>query len=861
MLQRAASNAYSWWWASHIRTKQSKWLEQSLQDMEEQVANALNLVQKDGDSFAKRAEMYYKHRPELIAFIEESVRAYRALAERYDKLSTDLQKANTTIASVFPDQLPYDTDYEDDDNNAPKSPTNTAPDPPKAPKLPEPKDFKRSLTKTQSKKETKVDVLNSGLTKEEAVEEIDKLQKDILSLQTMKEFTKSSYENGLAKFWEIEKKVTEMQQRVCSLRDEFNVTKDIEDDDARAIMAESALKSCEETLTQLQEKQEKSTQDAQLAHERIEIAKQKFKSLKQDYLKDKPDQEEEEYKLGKDSKDLQNSNEKELQERIIESLEKLSKKPSTVTEMADTVDKLVSKVISLETLVSSQTALIDRLRMETDDLQTQIRNLEDDKSNLIDGTQNLDKMLKDMEEKLNGVQDLDRNIENQNNSLKMQLTDACSKLEHLSENLQISLQDDHEHAKPKIMCMEDEHYQHQMVEKIEDDVLEPESHEERVKDEMDWQELLLSGLDNKEADEHDRDQIVEKMEDNLLKHESQEEGAKDEMNWQELLLNGLDDKEKVLLQEYTTILRKYKAAKKELAEEEEKNQGTVFEMKLQVRDLETLLTKRDIEIQQMKQKLKLLQEDEGKDDVSEEKEVVDEEDDIKSIFMVKSEPVSEIEEKLRTGIDAILDENLEFWLRFSSTFHQVQKFKTEVDDLQQDITQLKSSASRSEINPIYKHLKEIQNELTIWLEQSVSLKNELQRRCSSLSIIQEDIARALREGMEEEEIKFSTHQAAKFQGEVLNMQQENRKVSEELQAGLDHVTALQLETEKTLRRLEDEFGLSDHDHNQKHPRLQSRSHVPLRSFIFGGKSKKPKPSILACINPNKKLSVSNGGVM
>ena len=27
MLQRAANNAYSWWWASHIRTTQSKWLE------------------------------------------------------------------------------------------------------------------------------------------------------------------------------------------------------------------------------------------------------------------------------------------------------------------------------------------------------------------------------------------------------------------------------------------------------------------------------------------------------------------------------------------------------------------------------------------------------------------------------------------------------------------------------------------------------------------------------------------------------------------------------------------------------------------------------------------------------------------
>jgi hypothetical protein len=30
MLQRAASNAYSWWWASHIRTSQSKWLDATL---------------------------------------------------------------------------------------------------------------------------------------------------------------------------------------------------------------------------------------------------------------------------------------------------------------------------------------------------------------------------------------------------------------------------------------------------------------------------------------------------------------------------------------------------------------------------------------------------------------------------------------------------------------------------------------------------------------------------------------------------------------------------------------------------------------------------------------------------------------
>ncbi|XP_024974781.1 protein NETWORKED 2D-like [Cynara cardunculus var. scolymus] len=811
MLQRAASNAYSWWWASHIRTKQSKWLEQSLQDMEEKVANALNLVQKDGDSFAKRAEMYYKHRPELIAFIEESVRAYRALAERYDKLSTDLQKANTTIASVFPDQLTYDTDYEDDDNNnGLRNPKNIGSDPPKAPKLPEGKIMK----KMQAKKVTKDDHLDLGrlgLTKNEAIEEIDKLQKDILSMQTMKEFTKSSYENGVAKLWEIEKTIIEMQQRVCSLQDEFKVAKSIEDDDARVIMAEAALKSCDETLAKLQETQKKSTEAAGLEHERIQNMKQKLESLKHTNDAEK----EEDRKL---EKELWNSVESEPE---IE--ENPSKKPLTVTELAETVDKLVNKVISLESLVSSQTVLIDRLKTESDDLQIQIRNLEDDKANLIDGTNNLGKTLKEMEKKLNGVQDLDQKIENQNNSIKMQFSQARCSLDHLSENLHNIKPDEDEPAKQMIMELEGE------SEKIKDDDLKPES-QVRIDCE---------------------DQMVTNIKDNPIKPKEtgiSDTEERDETNWQELLLGGLDDKEKVLLQEYTSILRKYKAAKKELAEEEQKRQENILETNLQLRNLQTLLAKRDTEIQQIKQNLKLVQED-GVEELS--------------IFNNKSEPVSEIEEKLRTDIDVILDENLDFWLRFSTAFHQVQKFKKQVEDLQQEITKAKTKPKsnistsskdiRSDINPIYKHLKEIHNELMIFLENIASLKNELQRRCSSLSNIQEEITTALKEGMEEEEIKFSTHQAAKFQGEVLNMQQENCKVNEELEAGLDHVTAMKVETEETLRRLEEEFGLLDHSNGER----QHRPHVPLRSFIFGVKSKKQKPSILACINPHKKFAASD----
>lgn len=83
--------------------------------MEEKVHNVVKLIEEDGDSFAKRAEMYYKKRPELIHFVEESYRAYRALAERYDHISTELQNANNTIASVFPEQVQFAMDEEEEE--------------------------------------------------------------------------------------------------------------------------------------------------------------------------------------------------------------------------------------------------------------------------------------------------------------------------------------------------------------------------------------------------------------------------------------------------------------------------------------------------------------------------------------------------------------------------------------------------------------------------------------------------------------------------------------------------------------------------------------------------------------------------
>ncbi|KAE9606466.1 putative protein Networked (NET), actin-binding (NAB) [Lupinus albus] len=80
--------------------------------MDAKVKAMIELIEEDADSFARRAEMYYKKRPELIKLVEEFYRAYRALAERYDHTTVELRHAHKTMAKAFPSHahhyMPFD---------------------------------------------------------------------------------------------------------------------------------------------------------------------------------------------------------------------------------------------------------------------------------------------------------------------------------------------------------------------------------------------------------------------------------------------------------------------------------------------------------------------------------------------------------------------------------------------------------------------------------------------------------------------------------------------------------------------------------------------------------------------------------
>lgn len=92
-LKRTESKkSHSWWWDSHISPKNSKWLADNLEEMDQSVKRMLKLIEEDGDSFAKKAEMYYQKRPELISHVEDFYRIHRSLAERYDHVTGELRK-------------------------------------------------------------------------------------------------------------------------------------------------------------------------------------------------------------------------------------------------------------------------------------------------------------------------------------------------------------------------------------------------------------------------------------------------------------------------------------------------------------------------------------------------------------------------------------------------------------------------------------------------------------------------------------------------------------------------------------------------------------------------------------------------
>nr|GMD67120.1 protein NETWORKED 3A-like [Ipomoea batatas] len=85
-----------WWWfeaEKNTYKNRSPWLQSTLAELDRKTNAMLRIIEGDADSFAQRAEMFYKKRPELISMVRDYYRAHRLLAEGYSE-TFDLEESD-----------------------------------------------------------------------------------------------------------------------------------------------------------------------------------------------------------------------------------------------------------------------------------------------------------------------------------------------------------------------------------------------------------------------------------------------------------------------------------------------------------------------------------------------------------------------------------------------------------------------------------------------------------------------------------------------------------------------------------------------------------------------------------------------
>ncbi|PKI78926.1 hypothetical protein CRG98_000699 [Punica granatum] len=274
LLHSESRRLYSWWWSSHISPKNSKWLQENLTDMDTKVKAMIKLIEEDADSFARRAEMYYKRRPELMKLVEEFYRAYRALAERYNHATVELRLAHRTMAEAFPDQVPYSLSDE--------SPSNSSSGPdaePHTPEMPHPirpfldpegsdsgstkkglkqvhdmfesedavhQSFQQGLSQlSHENKNLKTKVVSESERASRAEVEVQTLKSILSQMQAEKDSILAEYEKSL--------------EKLSNLKGELNCAQEhVEGLDERAGKAEIEIKILKEALAKLETERDMS---------------------------------------------------------------------------------------------------------------------------------------------------------------------------------------------------------------------------------------------------------------------------------------------------------------------------------------------------------------------------------------------------------------------------------------------------------------------------------------------------------------------------------------------------------------------------------------------------------------------------
>ncbi|KAK9069005.1 hypothetical protein SSX86_013121 [Deinandra increscens subsp. villosa] len=370
---------YSWWWNSHISPKNSKWLQENLTDVDIKVKAMIRLIEEDADSFARRAEMYYKKRPELMKLVEELYRAYRALAERYDLATGALRQAHKTMTEAFPNQVPAGCD--DSNPNSPYDSDPQTPDP-RTPMIPcfDPDNLQKEGSTGTGRKALSFSDSEEGINKHRSHDrnlsrfgsvgvndkELFLLKEALAKLEDEKEVGMKQYLESLDKLSKLESEILKSQEDSRELVD-------------RAVKAETESQKMNEMLQKVEAEKEESLELYHQVQKKIEETNEQ--NLKEEIkrLKDERDAAYDQYKQ---SMNLQSDLEKKLleAEKEVETL-KLAIVKLTKEKEAQAVlyQQCMETISSLELRLVCVQEETERLKTEVDNGMSLLKGAEEER--------------------------------------------------------------------------------------------------------------------------------------------------------------------------------------------------------------------------------------------------------------------------------------------------------------------------------------------------------------------------------------------------------------------------------------------------------------------------------------------------
>ncbi|XP_010038069.2 protein NETWORKED 1D [Eucalyptus grandis] len=461
---------YSWWWNSHISPKNSKWLHENLTDMDVKVNQMIKLIEEDADSFARRAEMYYKKRPELMKLVEEFYRAYRALAERYDHATGVLRQAQKTMAEAFPNQVPQ---MLSDDSPASESDPRTPEMSFTGRSLFDSEDFSKdsgdpasnlqrrngafteesdSMTGGKSSKQFN-DMFGSaegrvrrGLNFQEqnsgggrsskAEAEIQSLRKAIAELEAEKEAGQVQYQQSSERSSNLELELSRAQEDCEKLKEQArqaeaeveSLNEALEKLDVERKANLIQYEQCLEKMSNLENSVSSAQKDAQELNERACRAESESETLKQDLLK---------VEAEKEAALVQC---KQCMERISNIEDKLMQAEEDTRKIVERADKAEREVEALKEEIAKLAAEKEDVAIRCNQCLKTISDLEHKLSIAQEETQRLNSEIGDGVEKLRGAEErcllLERSNQTFHSELESLAQKTASQAQELSEKQQ-----------------------------------------------------------------------------------------------------------------------------------------------------------------------------------------------------------------------------------------------------------------------------------------------------------------------------------------------------------------------------------------------------------------------------------------